>query len=201
MCVLAVSCSALRSQTQAWFIFFPLLMQNQYNLARAQQSYKSLVQIHEKNGECRCLQFNTECITDLVYWNQIPHASKLTDIIALLSSVCVCVHPTRTTFTSMQSTSLHSICVNDIDTNDAHTVQHAFLIKKWIHQNGLHMTPMSNIYYEHTYKALYRFIIQYGHKYSKCFIIVSIIYYKTVKKDIRSSIILLHNCPSLFGVG
>lgn len=28
-----------------------LLMQNQYNLARAQQSYKSLVQIHEKNGE------------------------------------------------------------------------------------------------------------------------------------------------------
>lgn len=27
-------------------------MQNQYNLARAQQSYKSLVQIHEKNGEC-----------------------------------------------------------------------------------------------------------------------------------------------------
>uniref|UniRef100_A0A8C6LH66 E2 ubiquitin-conjugating enzyme n=1 Tax=Nothobranchius furzeri TaxID=105023 RepID=A0A8C6LH66_NOTFU len=25
---------------------------NQYNLARAQQSYKSLVQIHEKNGEC-----------------------------------------------------------------------------------------------------------------------------------------------------
>uniref|UniRef100_A0A7N8Y0Q0 E2 ubiquitin-conjugating enzyme n=1 Tax=Mastacembelus armatus TaxID=205130 RepID=A0A7N8Y0Q0_9TELE len=31
---------------------------NQYNLARAQQSYKSLVQIHEKNGECFCLQFH-----------------------------------------------------------------------------------------------------------------------------------------------
>lgn len=31
---------------------FPHFMQNQYNLARAQQSYKSLVQIHEKNGEC-----------------------------------------------------------------------------------------------------------------------------------------------------
>lgn len=27
------------------------VFQNQYNLARAQQSYKSLVQIHEKNGE------------------------------------------------------------------------------------------------------------------------------------------------------
>uniref|UniRef100_A0AAQ5X8H2 E2 ubiquitin-conjugating enzyme n=1 Tax=Amphiprion ocellaris TaxID=80972 RepID=A0AAQ5X8H2_AMPOC len=40
---------------------------NQYNLARAQQSYKSLVQIHEKNGECFCLQFHAECITDLVY--------------------------------------------------------------------------------------------------------------------------------------
>ena len=53
------------------FNFHPL-MQNQYNLARAQQSYKSLVQIHEKNGECVCLQFHTECIIDLVYWNQIP---------------------------------------------------------------------------------------------------------------------------------
>lgn len=29
-------------------VFFSF--QNQYNLARAQQSYKSLVQIHEKNG-------------------------------------------------------------------------------------------------------------------------------------------------------
>uniref|UniRef100_A0A673BP82 E2 ubiquitin-conjugating enzyme n=1 Tax=Sphaeramia orbicularis TaxID=375764 RepID=A0A673BP82_9TELE len=40
---------------------------NQYNLARAQQSYKSLVQIHEKNGECFCLQFHIECISCLVY--------------------------------------------------------------------------------------------------------------------------------------
>lgn len=31
-----------------YVIFFSF--QNQYNLARAQQSYKSLVQIHEKNG-------------------------------------------------------------------------------------------------------------------------------------------------------
>lgn len=29
---------------------FVFSFQNQYNLARAQQSYKSLVQIHEKNG-------------------------------------------------------------------------------------------------------------------------------------------------------
>uniref|UniRef100_A0A672INF5 Ubiquitin-conjugating enzyme E2 Q2-like n=1 Tax=Salarias fasciatus TaxID=181472 RepID=A0A672INF5_SALFA len=40
---------------------------NQYNLARAQQSYKSLVQIHEKNGECFRLQFHTAGISDLVY--------------------------------------------------------------------------------------------------------------------------------------
>lgn len=32
------------------------VLQNQYNLARAQQSYKSLVQIHEKNGECRAVK-------------------------------------------------------------------------------------------------------------------------------------------------
>uniref|UniRef100_A0A8C8J5X7 E2 ubiquitin-conjugating enzyme n=1 Tax=Oncorhynchus tshawytscha TaxID=74940 RepID=A0A8C8J5X7_ONCTS len=31
---------------------------NQYNLARAQQSYKSLVQIHEKNGECYHVQLH-----------------------------------------------------------------------------------------------------------------------------------------------
>jgi hypothetical protein len=31
---------------------FSLLSQGQYSLARAQQSFKSLVQIHEKNGEC-----------------------------------------------------------------------------------------------------------------------------------------------------
>uniref|UniRef100_A0A8C7T425 E2 ubiquitin-conjugating enzyme n=1 Tax=Oncorhynchus mykiss TaxID=8022 RepID=A0A8C7T425_ONCMY len=31
---------------------------NQYNLARAQQSYKSLVQIHEKNGECYYVQLH-----------------------------------------------------------------------------------------------------------------------------------------------
>lgn len=37
-----VSCVGLTS---------PPVFQNQYNLARAQQSYKSLVQIHEKNGE------------------------------------------------------------------------------------------------------------------------------------------------------
>lgn len=30
-----------------------LLSQSQYSLTRAQQSYKSLVQIHEKNGEPR----------------------------------------------------------------------------------------------------------------------------------------------------
>lgn len=34
-----------------WMTSSPVF-QNQYNLARAQQSYKSLVQIHEKNGEC-----------------------------------------------------------------------------------------------------------------------------------------------------
>lgn len=35
--------------------------QNQYNLARAQQSYKSLVQIHEKNGELHMCENVTEC--------------------------------------------------------------------------------------------------------------------------------------------
>lgn len=36
---------------------FPLFFsQNQYNLARAQQSYKSLVQIHEKNGKFTCMR-------------------------------------------------------------------------------------------------------------------------------------------------
>lgn len=44
---------------QELFGFFSF--QNQYNLARAQQSYKSLVQIHEKNGMyalhfCSCMQ-------------------------------------------------------------------------------------------------------------------------------------------------
>lgn len=34
----------------------PPVFQNQYNLARAQQSYKSLVQIHEKNGECAAVK-------------------------------------------------------------------------------------------------------------------------------------------------
>lgn len=43
-----------------------LSLQNQYNLARAQQSYKSLVQIHEKNGECFHLQFPALCVTDPV---------------------------------------------------------------------------------------------------------------------------------------
>lgn len=42
-CLYAV---AVSNQTELLFVF-----QNQYNLARAQQSYKSLVQIHEKNGE------------------------------------------------------------------------------------------------------------------------------------------------------
>uniref|UniRef100_A0A8C7HWE4 E2 ubiquitin-conjugating enzyme n=1 Tax=Oncorhynchus kisutch TaxID=8019 RepID=A0A8C7HWE4_ONCKI len=37
---------------------------NQYNLARAQQSYKSLVQIHEKNGEC-------------YHWNTFPEEWRL----------------------------------------------------------------------------------------------------------------------------
>uniref|UniRef100_A0A673XT46 E2 ubiquitin-conjugating enzyme n=1 Tax=Salmo trutta TaxID=8032 RepID=A0A673XT46_SALTR len=36
---------------------------NQYNLARAQQSYKSLVQIHEKNGECYHLHFTSSYLT------------------------------------------------------------------------------------------------------------------------------------------
>lgn len=35
---------------------FPFVFQNQYNLARAQQSYKSLVQIHEKNGKATCMR-------------------------------------------------------------------------------------------------------------------------------------------------
>lgn len=34
---------------QVFYVSF-FSFQNQYNLARAQQSYKSLVQIHEKNG-------------------------------------------------------------------------------------------------------------------------------------------------------
>lgn len=32
-------------------ILFQVLSQGQYSLARAQQSFKSLVQIHEKNGK------------------------------------------------------------------------------------------------------------------------------------------------------
>uniref|UniRef100_A0A8C7WM97 E2 ubiquitin-conjugating enzyme n=1 Tax=Oryzias sinensis TaxID=183150 RepID=A0A8C7WM97_9TELE len=39
-----------RVQFGANKVSFYVLTQNQYNLARAQQSYKSLVQIHEKNG-------------------------------------------------------------------------------------------------------------------------------------------------------
>lgn len=63
------------------FSFF--LMQNQYNLARAQQSYKSLVQIHEKNGEC----FLSPVSYGGHYWPCLlkpnpSHASKLSKISA-----------------------------------------------------------------------------------------------------------------------
>lgn len=44
--------SWLPSFSQIDSIVLLVSVQNQYNLARAQQSYKSLVQIHEKNGEC-----------------------------------------------------------------------------------------------------------------------------------------------------
>lgn len=33
------------------FYYFSISFQGQYSLARAQQSFKSLVQIHEKNGK------------------------------------------------------------------------------------------------------------------------------------------------------
>lgn len=64
---------------------FHLLMQNQYNLARAQQSYKSLVQIHEKNGEW----FLSPVSYGVHYWPclQKPnpsHASKLKLVLVLL---------------------------------------------------------------------------------------------------------------------
>ena len=37
------------------------LFQAQYSLARAQQSFKSLVQIHEKNGLYTCMKFKFIC--------------------------------------------------------------------------------------------------------------------------------------------
>lgn len=45
-CELFLSLACLHAGFYVSFFSF----QNQYNLARAQQSYKSLVQIHEKNG-------------------------------------------------------------------------------------------------------------------------------------------------------
>ena len=45
--------------------------QGQYSLARAQQSFKSLVQIHEKNGKL-VLNFNFICdYTDVLYVKQV----------------------------------------------------------------------------------------------------------------------------------
>ena len=40
-----------RSPAKIYQLFLCLFFQGQYSLARAQQSFKSLVQIHEKNGE------------------------------------------------------------------------------------------------------------------------------------------------------
>lgn len=54
-------------------------MQNQYNLARAQQSYKSLVQIHEKNGECVLSPVSYGGLT-LFTETKSSHASKLRKI-------------------------------------------------------------------------------------------------------------------------
>lgn len=39
-----------------------LTTQGQYSLARAQQSFKSLVQIHEKNGKCSNFEFSFSLI-------------------------------------------------------------------------------------------------------------------------------------------
>lgn len=48
---LAGSCGGWGRRAAARRVHGRLLLQSQYSLTRAQQSYKSLVQIHEKNGE------------------------------------------------------------------------------------------------------------------------------------------------------
>lgn len=54
--------------------------QGQYSLARAQQSFKSLVQIHEKNGENLFLFYTVLIITsvakNILHFNRLVHTSE-----------------------------------------------------------------------------------------------------------------------------
>jgi hypothetical protein len=53
-------------------------LQGQYSLARAQQSFKSLVQIHEKNGEClkgEVLKFTTTQL-DPFFLSRLVHTAQ-----------------------------------------------------------------------------------------------------------------------------
>lgn len=59
----------------ASFLYFVINSQGQYSLARAQQSFKSLVQIHEKNGEFVRLERHSFIIL-MPFDYRMVHATK-----------------------------------------------------------------------------------------------------------------------------
>lgn len=55
--IMQISATLVKGKARIQFAAPKVCSQGQYSLARAQQSFKSLVQIHEKNG-----QYNTYCL-------------------------------------------------------------------------------------------------------------------------------------------
>lgn len=51
--IMQISATLVKGKARIQFGAQKVCSQGQYSLARAQQSFKSLVQIHEKNGKCQ----------------------------------------------------------------------------------------------------------------------------------------------------
>ena len=56
--IMQISATLVKGKARIQFGMQKVCSQGQYSLARAQQSFKSLVQIHEKNGEFKVLVFS-----------------------------------------------------------------------------------------------------------------------------------------------
>lgn len=73
--IMQISATLVKGKARIQFGAPKVCSQGQYSLARAQQSFKSLVQIHEKNGQFfkYLLRSNT---LNIIVFSRLVHAAK-----------------------------------------------------------------------------------------------------------------------------
>lgn len=89
--IMQISATLVKGKARIQFGAPKVCSQGQYSLARAQQSFKSLVQIHEKNGNIFQL-FICKCIyCGFIFFFRLVYTPKRRRLKPQQCQLCVCV--------------------------------------------------------------------------------------------------------------